>query len=151
MRIFKYSVMAMISAMLAGAASAAVGVSIGANKFADDGFPMLAKDEQTKMFYCSGNGTGADALECAFKKCMTHFKAKNDNGKLKGQTTVYGGHCTKDGWSERKGYALGYVGPKGDNQFLMSKAIGDKTRADAEEYVKSNKFPIDKATKVFDF
>lgn len=132
---------------------AAVGVSLGAREFADDGFPNIGPNEQAKFFSCTGNGTGVAAQQCALEKCFKHFKIDAATAKTKylGSTGVIGGHCTRDGWAERKGHSVGFVGPKGDNQFIMSKALGDPDKKTAMEYARSNNFPVDKATKVLDY
>ena len=132
--------------------SASVGVVIGANKFAQDGMPFLQKNEQVKVFFCHGKTTlmsGEDAQTCALKKCLNYFKISSK--KTSTSAEIIGGKCKKDGWSERNGYALAYTGNPGDNQFMFSKAIGDKTKEEAQDWVKKNKFPINNKNKAFDF
>lgn len=51
----------------------------------------------------------------------------------------------------RPGHTIIVVGPKGDNQFILSKSLNDKSRADADEFVRSNKFPVDRSLIAADF
>lgn len=151
------SLIAGLALFVSVAANAAVGVTVGANKMSDaDGFPVLQANEQAQIFYCTGKMSGPEAQDCALKKCLAKFKVKADAPRKEFKngshtTTVIGGHCSPDGWSARKGHSIIMVGPKGDNQYIMSKALGDPTREVAMEYVKSNKFPVDKATMILDY
>lgn len=129
-------------------AQAAVGVAVGYHTWAKDGLPDISPGEQISVFVCRGKMSGADAAECALNKCMKQFKippkTKADSHDL------VGGACKVDGWSERKGYSIIVLGPKGNNNFIMSKALGDSTREEAMKFVKSNKFPVRKENIVLD-
>lgn len=138
----------LISAM----AHSDVGVAVGHNTWADDGLPNIGKGEQVSIFTCVGQEGGSKAMDCAVDKCRKAFKIPAGAPVKKvGPTTLVGGKCAGDGWSERKGHSIVMVGPRGDNVFIMSKALGDPTREAAWEFVKSNNFPVDKGTIVFDY
>lgn len=151
------SLLAGLALLVSVTAQAAVGVVVGANTISDkDGYPLLQPNEQAQIFYCTGKMSGPAAQQCALDKCLAKFKLKADaprkdfkNGSS--TTTVIGGHCAPDGWSARKGYSIIMVGPKGNNQYIMSKALGDPTRESAMDFVKSNNFPVDKSTMILDY
>jgi hypothetical protein len=133
-------------------AYSAVGVSVGHHTFAEDGFPTLKPNEQASIFYCTGKMSGPEAMACAVAKCKKQFKVPaNAATKKVGNSDLIGGKCIADGWSEKKGHSIVMVGPKGDNQFIMSKALGDPTREIAMQYVASNDFPVSKGTIVLDY
>lgn len=138
--------------LISASAHAAVGVALGANAWAPDGFPDLGPKEQVKAFVChapSSKMDGPAALACAVAKCMAHFKVPANTKPDK--AGIVGGKCKADGWSERPGHALAYVGDPGDNTYLWSKAIGDAKREDAEHFVRERNFPVKEKNKAFDF
>lgn len=145
-----------IAAFLAASwAHASVGVAVGANTFAKDGMPMLGPDEQAKVFVCHGKFdktksnpgmNGPDAENCAMQKCLAYYNMPLNSSDKKAKA-----HCVRDGWAEKKGWAIIVLGPKGDNNFMFSKAIGDDNKKDAWDFVRSNNFPVDKGTLVHEF
>ena len=92
---------------------------------ADDGMPLLAPNEQVKVFMCHGKNfemSGAGAQSCAMAKCKRHFNI-SPKLKVKDPEGVIGGHCKNDGWSEKTNvYNIAAVGDKGNNQFMFTKA-----------------------------
>lgn len=133
-------------------AHASIGVVIGHHKWAADGLPDIGPGEQTKVFFCSGRGDARIAMGCALDKCLAHYnREKNPSHEIRGAHAIFGGVCSTDGWSARRGHALMMVGPPGDNVHLTSKALGKDTREEALRDVCRNGFPCDKATVVFDF
>ena len=132
-------------------AQAAVGVSLGHDEWADDGFPTIRKGQQVSVFTCTGKMSGSEAGACALEKCFKKFKITDKTIVKKGSSDIYGGKCTIDGWSSRRGHSLIMVGPKGDNRFIMSKALGDITREIAYGYLQKNEFPVDRGTMVLDY
>lgn len=138
------------------AAHAAVGVAVGNDSWSEsDGFPNVAPGTQVKIYTCTGKMHGDEAGECAVNKCLADFGVKgtvNSVPKKKiHKTELYAGKCSLDGYSNKMGYSIIVVGPKGDNSYIMSKALGDITRDVAMKYVRSNNFPVDKGRIVFDY
>ena len=135
----RHKVLLLSCLMLVGAARADIGVAVGHHTWSkDDGgnyLPEVGPKEQISIFYCVGANLGAKAEKCAVDKCIKKF---GDPKK-----------CAGDGWTRRRGYSVAYAGPPGNYQ-LFSKALGSDTRENALCYVKSNKFPMEGATKIID-
>lgn len=139
-------------AWVTGSAQAGVGVSLGHHTWAEDGFPTIGLGEQVSVFYCTGKMDGPDAMKCALEKCKKAFNVPaNAKERKVGPTTLIGGKCSPDGYTNKRGHSIIMVGPKGDNSFIMSKALGDPTREKAMEYVSSNRFPVHKSTVILDY
>lgn len=141
--------------LLSGLAQASVGVVLGANEWADDGMPQLAADETVKVFYCHAKNIDMDgpmAESCALEKCKRHFKIPFMTKEQQFANGIIGGHCKRDGWSERRfAHNVAATGDSGDNRFMFSKALGDPTREEAMKWLGDNDFPVKAANMVFDF
>lgn len=138
--------------VLSMGAQAAFGVAIGANEFADDGMPQLGPKEQAKLFYCHAKNSkmsGPQAQACAVRKCMAHFKVPA-NASLNRFGAV-GGKCKAEGWSERPGWAIGYIGDPGDNVYISDRVHAQATREEAMKLLGQDNFPLKERNKVFDF
>ncbi len=122
-----------------GSAHADIGVAVGHHTWSNDAsgnyLPEVGPKEQVSVFYCVGPNLGKEAETCALNKCIKRF-----GGDKK---------CVGDGWTRNKGYSVVYVGPPG-SPHLLSKSLGDASRAESMQYVKSNNFPMKGARKVID-
>lgn len=132
-------------------AHATVGVALGHHTWADDGMPEIGPGEQARVFVCRQHDTTRIVALCALEKCAKAFgfdlKAPV---VLKNGRKLLGGKCNVDGRTDDRGYSVIVVGPPGDNQFIVGKALGAKTREIAIEYIKKSGFPMEKATVVYD-
>jgi hypothetical protein len=147
------SIVAVSLLLVSAYAQADVGVAVGHHTWADDGFPVIGPGEQVSIFTCTGPfGNGPKAERCAVEKCLKASKVPA-NAKIEkfGRDTLTGRKCSTSGWSERRGHSIVILGPKGDNENIMSRAIGEPTRESCIEFIKSQGFPFDKANIVFDY
>lgn len=132
-------ILALVCGVGVFSAHADIGVAVGHHTWSKDAsgnyLPEVGPQEQVSVFHCVGPNLGAAAESCALKKCVRKFGGEKQ--------------CVGAGWSRNKGYSVVYVGPPG-SPHLLSKSLGDATRAESMAYVKSNNFPMKGARKVID-
>lgn len=132
---------------------ASVGVTTGHHTInKKDGLPEIGRNEQVSVFICKGKMSSLEAAQCSLRKCMKAFGVPADSKSVKyGNNDVFGGKCVIDGYTNRRGHSLIMVGPKGDNQMILSKSLGSLTRETAMIDLNANNFPVSKGTMVFDY
>lgn len=132
--------LAIIASTLCWSAAADIAFAYGHHKLAADGLPEIGPDERVSVFWCvakTDTSTSQKLENCAIKLCRKFFGPP--------------GICESNSYVMRPGHTIIAVGPKGNNQYILSKALNDSSRAEADKFVRSDKFPIGRSKIVADF